>query len=176
MGTRTVGSYFDRLDRELSDLPSARRHELLEELRNHVEDALATTSDPSESDVRNVLEQLGEPADIAEEARQRFGITRTRPTWREWTAVMLFATVPLMMQVFLLAAALAWVIMIVLVVTSRVWTARDKTIGVLALPSTEIVILLWLRAEGHAGIVPIALTLFGIPLVCAVYLGYRLRH
>src|SRR2546428_4919455 len=98
MAARTVDSYFDRLNRELSDLPSAQRHELLEEIRNHVEDALATTPHPSEADIRNVLEHLGEPADIAEEARERLGIRRTRQTWREWTAVLLLATGTLMMQ------------------------------------------------------------------------------
>ncbi len=176
MATRTVDSYFDRLSRELSDLPSPQRHELLDELRSHVEEALATTPDPSEADVRNVLEQLGKPADIAEEARLRFEVTRARPTWREWTAVMLLATGTLMMQVFLLLGLLAWLIVVVLTVSSRVWTAKDKAIGVLAFPIAELVIVLGIRVGGHNEIIPIALALFGIPLVCAVYLGYRLRR
>lgn len=175
MAAHTVDAYFDPLKRELSDLPPEQRRDLVEGIRSHVEDALATTPDPSEAEVRNVLEQLGEPAGIAEEARQRFGISRTRPTWREWTAVVLLATGALLMEVYPILGPLAWLVTVVLVVTSTVWTPKDKAVAVLAFPIAELVIVLLIRTGTHS-ILPVAMVLFGIPLLFAVYLGYRLRR
>ena len=175
MAQQTVDDYLDRLNRALSGMPSEQRRELLEEIRNHVEDALAAIPEPSEADVRNVLEQLGAPGEIAEEARRRSGLTASpNPTWRDWTAVLLLATGAVIMQVSVPLGSLAWIVAVLLIVTSRVWTTRDKAIGVLAVPLGEIFVFLWLRIEPDA-FIPIVLAVIGVPLICAVYLGYRLR-
>jgi uncharacterized membrane protein len=75
VGERAVDDYLARLERAMSDLPSSRRKELLDEIREHIEAALAELEPgASEADVRNALERLGEPEDIAKEARERLGI------------------------------------------------------------------------------------------------------
>ena len=45
----------------------------------------------------------------------------------------------------------------------------------LAFPIAELVIVLMIRTGTHS-ILPVAMALFGIPLLFAVYLGYRLRR
>jgi hypothetical protein len=60
------------------DLPRSRRQELLGEIHEHIDSALAESPAHDEAEVRNVLDRLGDPADIAEEARRRFGVPRER--------------------------------------------------------------------------------------------------
>jgi hypothetical protein len=63
-----VSDYFARLRRALARLPRSRRNQLLEDLREHVTMARAGLSDESELSVREILEHLGAPEEIAAEA------------------------------------------------------------------------------------------------------------
>src|SRR5437667_30930 len=83
------------------------------------------------------------------------GPPRRRPSWREWTVVVLLGTGALMMQVYVVLGPLAWIAEVLLVATSQVWTARDKVVAILAFPIAEVAILLLIRAS-PVGIVPIA--------------------
>lgn len=58
-----VADYLGRLDLAAQGLPPGRRGELLEEIRAHVADALATVGN-DETAVRAVLDRLGDPEDI----------------------------------------------------------------------------------------------------------------
>jgi uncharacterized membrane protein len=71
---RLVDDYLKRLDRELGDLPRARRRELADEIAAHIEEARADLHIESEAEIRNLLERLGDPADIAAEERERLGV------------------------------------------------------------------------------------------------------
>jgi hypothetical protein len=57
------------LELELADFPLARRRELVQEISGHIVEARAALESESEADVRNLLDRLGDPADIAAKAR-----------------------------------------------------------------------------------------------------------
>ena len=134
MTRQTVESYLDRLERELADLPDGRRRELIDEIRGHIDEALASIPDPSEADVRNVLDRLGEPADIAAEARERPDVPRVTPTWREWAAVVLLPFGALLIAVVGVWGLLGWVLGAILLLSSPIWSRRDKILGLLLFP------------------------------------------
>lgn len=122
-----VKKYLKQLDAELADLPRGRRHEIVEEISEHIAEAQAQRPDQSEADTRTLLERLGDPADIAAEARQRFDVPVARPGWQE-TAALVF----LLVGGFLFIVG--WFVGLVLLWTSSVWTARDKLVGTLIVP------------------------------------------
>jgi hypothetical protein len=185
--TTTVDALVDRyladLGAELEGLPADRRRELLDEVGEHIAAARATLDAESEAAIRNVLERLGDPADIAAEARERFGVpampTRHATPWLEVIALVL-----------LVIPFLGWVVGVVLVWLSRVWTTRDKLIGTLAGMSWVVAGLGGLsmsggsRAVGSGPLGPTETSLlevvvfvvpFLLPIAAAIYLGIRLR-
>jgi uncharacterized membrane protein len=127
MREATVEHYLHDLEEELRDLPPARRRELLEEIREHIGEALAEVPDGEEAEVRNVLERVGEPAAIAQEARERFGIRRVKPGIREILALILLPVGGFLWLI-------GWVVGAILLATSTVWTSREKAIGLLVVP------------------------------------------
>ena len=76
---RLVRHYFVRLAVALSGVSQHQRDQLLEELQAHVAAARAEAPDDSEASVRQILERLGEPEDIAAEAIA--DIPRERRSW-----------------------------------------------------------------------------------------------
>jgi hypothetical protein len=190
-----VEGYLKELDHQLRGLPSNRRRELLDELREHIDRARAALESETEAGIRTVLERLGDPAEIASEARERFGVQPTKPgtPWLEMIAL-----------VFLVVPFVGWLVGVVLVWTSRLWTTRDKLIGTLGGISWALALLgsLALSVQGAAPVgsaVPVevgsppvgsvpeqptgpgaaAVIAFALPLVVsiatAIYLGIRLR-
>lgn len=127
MRDATVEHYLHDLEEELRDLPPARRRELLEEIREHIGESLAEMPDGEEAGVRNVLERVGEPAVIAQEARERFGIRRVKPGIRE---ILVLILLPLGGFLYLIG----WAVGAILLATSTVWTSREKVIGLLVVP------------------------------------------
>ena len=176
--------YLQDLEGELRDLPANRRQELLDEVGEHIAAARAALDPETEAGVRTVLERLGDPADIAAEARERFGVQRppARPAtpWLEVIAIVL-----------LVIPFAGWVVGVVLVWLSRLWTTRDKLIGtlggmswVLAGLGTVMTSAGGSRAVGSAPLGPSETSLmavvlvaapFVLPVVAAIYLGFRLR-
>jgi hypothetical protein len=63
-----VSDYFARLRRALAPLPRSRRNQLLEDLREHVIMARSGLGEETELSVREILDHLGTPEDIAAEA------------------------------------------------------------------------------------------------------------
>jgi uncharacterized membrane protein len=127
MRDATVEHYLHDLEEELRDLPPTRRRELLEEIREHIGEALAEIPDGEEAGVRNVLERVGEPAVIAQEARERFGIRPVKPGIRE---ILVLILLPLGGFLYLNG----WAVGAILLATSTVWTSREKVIGLLVVP------------------------------------------
>jgi uncharacterized membrane protein len=119
-----VDRYLKDLDAELQGLPASQRQEILDEVGEHVAAARAAMGADTEAGVRAVLERLGDPADIAAEARERFGLpaepARPATPWLEIIALVL-----------LVIPFLGWLVGVVLVWVSRRWTIRDKVIGTL---------------------------------------------
>ena len=176
--------YLQDLEAELHDLPANRRQELLEEVGEHIAAARAGLDPETEADIRTVLERLGDPADIAAEARERFAVQPRSP--RPATPWLEVVTLVLLVIPFL-----GWVVGVVLVWLSRLWTTRDKLIGtigglswVLAGLGTVMTSAGGSRAVGSAPPGPSETNLTGmilvvapfvLPIVAAIYLGVRLR-
>jgi DNA-binding beta-propeller fold protein YncE len=81
-----VNDYFEQLGRALLPMHRHRRDQLLDELRSHVEAARAGSPIDSEAAVREALERLGDPEEIATEAlsaphARRRGWTVFIPRW-----------------------------------------------------------------------------------------------
>ncbi|HYT78589.1 MAG TPA: DUF1700 domain-containing protein [Actinomycetota bacterium] len=194
-----VDEYLGRLQRSMRNLPAGRRSEIVEEIEEHIEEMLAEMeATASDADIRNALERLGDPDDIAAEARERFGIRPANPSWTDTAAVILLPIGGLVLPV------IGWIVGVVLLWISDVWSIRDKLIGTLVVPgglllplgmmvmavgpavSTSCVVFPG-GVSGACGSRPaplggtvaasilLALLLLA-PLVVAVYLGRKLRR
>lgn len=128
-----VDRYLHRLDAELRDLPRARRREVVDEIAAHIEDARSEGSLESEAGLRTLLDRIGDPAEIAAEARARFGVRRGKASWREIGALVLLPFGGLVLPV------VGWFVGVVLLWTSDSWTTRDKLIGTLVVPGGLLV-------------------------------------
>jgi hypothetical protein len=184
-----IDRYLRDLEAELGDLPAGRRRELLDEVGEHIASARAALDPETEAGVRGLLERLGDPADIAAEARERFGVQPPPPQpgtpWLEVVALVL-----------LLIPFLGWVIGVTLVWLSRLWTTRDKLIGtfgglswvwaglgtiMIQRPSSPVApVGAGASAAGSTDPSLLEVLLiaapFVLPVVAAVYLGFRLRR
>ncbi len=78
--------------------------------------------------VEQVLDRLGSPADLAEDAKERFGTTGTRSAFLDYLAVGLLLIGGVVLPV------VGWFIGLALVLSSPSWTRADKTWGALVVP------------------------------------------
>jgi len=177
-----IDRYLNDLQAELRGVPANRRRELLEEVGEHIAQARAALDADTEAAIRTMLERLGDPAEIAADARERFGGQTAKPftPWLEVIALVL-----------LVIPFLGWVVGVVLVWLSRLWTTRDKLIGTLGGMSWVVAGLGTImmsaggsRPVGSAPLEPagpgaveiIAFVVpFVLPIAAAIYLGIRLR-
>lgn len=172
---RLVQDYLARLESELSGIPRSGRREVLDEIRAHIVEASTELPPEDESGMRNVLERLGEPGEIAAEARARFGVLRAQTTWREIGALLLLPFGGLILPV------LGWFAGVVLLWVSDVWSARDKAIGTLLVPAgMAVAVLVWLVhpviTRGVGLIFLLGLALFLAAVAADVYLITQLRR
>jgi uncharacterized membrane protein len=203
---KLVERYLKHLEVELDDLPRDRRREIVDEIAGHIAEARAGLDDETESDVRNILEGLGDPADIAEDARERFDVRTPapaqpfRPGWLEVAALVFLLIGGLLIPLF------GWVIGVVLLWISNAWNVRDKVIGTLFVPGgLALPMALALFSSGLSGGtcgpvisgngrsitaapcsydttstnylgVVALIVLIVLPIVTTAYLAYRLRQ
>ncbi len=197
MRQHAVDEYLRRLERSMADLPAARRAEIVSEIHDHIQDALARLPEgASEADVRNVLEGIGDPDEIASEARADLGIAPSRRRWTDIAAVILLPVGGIVFPV------VGWVVGVVFLWMSTVWTTREKLIGTfivpgglllplgLALTPVQVSSCSSIRGPGGTSVldcptdtsivnilgIVIAVALFVTPIVVAVYLGRKLRQ
>lgn len=124
-----VTRYLHDLERALRDIPRPRRNEIVQEIREHIEEASTSSVETAdEVRIRTVLDQVGDPETIAEEARERFGIQRTKGGALEGFAIALILVGGVIVPV------LGWIVGVVLLWVSRVWSTRDKLIGTFVVP------------------------------------------
>jgi uncharacterized membrane protein len=123
-----VDAYLDRLEAELAGVPRAGRREVLDEIETHVVEARAALPADDETEVRNLLERLGDPAEIAAEVRERYGVARPHATWREIAALILLPFGGVVIPV------VGWFAGVILLWVSDAWSSRDKVIGTLVIP------------------------------------------
>lgn len=126
-----IEGYLRRLARELEDVPTSQRRELLEDVRGHIEEAWAASPERSRAALLNILERLGEPEALAREERERLGLAdlprQQGPDLLAVAAIVL--------------TALFWPVGILLAWLSPRWYARDKAIAT-ALPVLGLMLLL----------------------------------
>ena len=67
-GDALIADYLDRVRAAAAGLDPARREELIQDLREHIDAARAELSPETEAGVRTILDRLGDPAVIAAEA------------------------------------------------------------------------------------------------------------
>ena len=121
---RLVDDYLRRLEAAAGGLPRERRRELVAEIEEHIDAALGEAGARDEVAVRNVLERLGPPEEIAAAAdppqRQARGRLETA------ALIVLAASFALPLLGYLIGAGL--------VVASTAWAAREKLVGLLIPP------------------------------------------
>jgi uncharacterized membrane protein len=139
---KLVERYLKHLDVELDDLPRDRRREIVDEIAGHIAEARADLQPETEAGVRNILEGLGDPAEIATDARERFEVSprlesrRREPGWQETGALIMLLVGGLVLPV------IGWLVGVVLLWTSAIWNTRDKIIGTIFVPGGLGVVLL----------------------------------
>jgi hypothetical protein len=121
-----VDDYVRSLETAARTLPRREREELVAEIRDHLDEALPL--EPTEADVRNVLDQLGSPEDIVAAARPD-APAAARPVRRgarEAFAVVLLVTG--------MPPIVGWLVGAGLLLWSPLWSGRQKLLGVLVWP------------------------------------------
>jgi hypothetical protein len=117
--------YLRRLRRAGRSLPPERHSELMAEIAGYLAEAIPPGA--ADREALEVLERLGSPGDIVEAERPPAHGPAGRRGWREWAAVILL---PLGGFAF----GVGWLVGLVLLWSSRLWTTREKLIGTLIVP------------------------------------------
>jgi hypothetical protein len=183
---RLIDDYLRRLEHAAAHMQRARRAELVAEIRGHIETALRQEQAVGEAAVRNVLDRLGPPEEIVEaEPPSPPGDRRT-------------GVLEIVALLALIVPFIGWLIGIVLVFASRVWSRRDKLIGALLLFGPILLLSVGFTVAGPSGseesVSPghveepavettsspgpaeLGLVLFVAGLPSALYLGWQLRR
>jgi uncharacterized membrane protein len=136
-----IGDYLGRLEAAARGLPADRRAELVAEIREHIDTVLAQSPDRTEATVRTILDRLGSPEEIVQEAG--VGLPETSPVRaatvgqaspRTRAGAFEIATVILLLIGGVVLPVLGWLVGVVLLWASARWTLRDKLIGTLVFP------------------------------------------
>lgn len=122
--------YLRRLRAAASGLPRERRDELVAEIEEHIDAALREGGAYDEVAVRNVLERLGPPEEIAAAAGPPSG---ERARGRLETVALIVLSVGFVLPIvgYLIGAGL--------VISSSAWTASEKLVGLLIPPMVVVV-------------------------------------
>jgi hypothetical protein len=126
---RPVEDYLKELDRSLAGLPSARRKEIVADIEEHIDLQLSELGPaPSDGQVRDLLNRVGHPDELAADARDRFEVPAPQPRWTDYLALVLLPIGGLLVPL------VGWLAGVVLLWSSRVWSNRDKLLGTLIVP------------------------------------------
>lgn len=124
-----LDDYLSALEGELRDLSPSDRAEIVLEFREHFEDARREVIDPTEAQLRNIVERLGAPSEIAAEARARFGVEGPTPAAQavpSASAAQRFGALEIAAVVGWFAW---WPVGVLLSGISPRWSRRDKVIA-----------------------------------------------
>ena len=198
---KLVERYLKHLEVELDDLPRDRRREIVDEIAGHIAEARAGLGE-TEADVRNILEGVGDPAEIAADARERFDVQPRKSGFHEIAALIL-----LLIGGFVIPFV-GWFVGLALLWASSVWSIRDKVIGTVFVPGGLMlpIGLMMFGGEGSSGgrlcevdpatarefnctefggdstsfmdvlTIVVIVALLITPIITTAYLGYRLRR
>ncbi len=122
-----VRRYLDRLDRALAGAPKDRRGEISADIEAHIREEINELGhDPREDEVLQILERVGEPEVIAEEAYDG----QPQPVQPRSRTLEVFALLFLTVGGFVLPV-LGWIVGLILLWISQTWSTRDKILGTL---------------------------------------------
>jgi HAAS domain-containing protein len=119
-----VEGYLGRLELELLDLVPERRREIVDDIRAHIADERGGIQNETDADLMNLLDRLGDPAEIAAAARDGQPKAAPPPAGRVG-AVEILA---------LILTPIIWPAGVVLLWASSAWTTRQKLLGTLVVP------------------------------------------
>jgi hypothetical protein len=178
--SQIIDGYLKRLDGELSTLPAGRRKELTGQIAEHIAQARSELADETDADLLTILDRVGEPEEIAAEARTRLDISTTTPGPLEILALLLIGVGGAVFPVI----PVAWVLGTGLVWRSKAWTPREKYYrAYLPLVIGLAILLISALGSGMLGRHWIAVFFFFfgfvvanllLPLATAIRLGTRL--
>lgn len=126
-GDQIVAGYIAQLELALAGVPQSRRNEVVGEIREHISEARAKSAAETDADVYNVLERLGDPADIAAEAGTRVDDSPPARVTGGWADIAAAVLTPVF-----------WPVGVILLWISPAWSVRDKLIGTLVPPGGYI--------------------------------------
>lgn len=174
-GAQTVADYLRELATTARILPAVRRKELIEDVRSHIEVALAEGGQDPEA-VRAVLAGLGQPREIVAAALVDGGAPpvelRSGISGLEITAILLLLFGAVLVGV-------GWLVGVLLLWASPRWTLTDKLLGALILPwglfmPVDLALQnpqFW-HGPGSSAALVIAMA---APIITALWLTYRAR-
>lgn len=169
---RLIDGYLAELRRALRRLPSARRHQVVDEVAEHVAEARSNLDHEDATAIRALLERVGDPWAIAAEAGAAPVHARGR------VAGGADAFVPWLLLLGGLVFVVGWLLGAALLWASPTWRVRDKVLGTLVWPGGLAVVLV-LSGAAMGGALPegafVLLGLVAAPVVVAVHLE-RVRH
>lgn len=117
--------YLRRLRQAGRHLPPDRLGDLLSEIEGYLSEAIPLGA--SDDEALEVLERLGPPGEIIDAEQPAAQPPADRRGLREWAAVILL---PLGGFAF----GIGWLVGLIMLWSSRLWTTRDKLIGTLIIP------------------------------------------
>jgi uncharacterized membrane protein len=121
-----VKSYLKELERDLSPLPRRRRKEVVQEISTHIAESRQELG--SDHPIADVLDRVGDPQTIAWEVMQGEPGTSHASRGLEVAAIIFLLPGSLLLPV------VGWLVGVVLLWASSIWTTKDKLIGTLVVP------------------------------------------
>ncbi|MGC8626782.1 MAG: HAAS signaling domain-containing protein [Acidimicrobiales bacterium] len=130
-----VATYLRQLEQALGGLPAQRREQLLEEIRQHITEGRSRLAEEPPAAVRQLLERVGSPEDLAAAALEQEvdGAVRPRRAPSRWGRLLDDVTIALLLFGGALLAV-GWLVGTLLLWTSSTWTKRDKVLGTAVVP------------------------------------------
>jgi hypothetical protein len=118
-----LNGYLARLEAEAAGLPRRERQDLIERVRVRITAARSWLVNETDADLLNLLDRLGDPAQLVAEELDRLGLSAPQPTEIGLVEIGALALTPLI-----------WPVGVILLWASNAWNVRDKLIGTLVPP------------------------------------------
>ena len=151
-----IAGYLNRLRRASAALPAAARAELLDDISAHLTETIGPGAD--EIQVRQALDELGTPEEIAAEAVAESGA----PARSSGDRLYDVATVLLLLLGNFVVPVLAWIVGVVMLWNGPRWNTSQKWIGTLVWP---VAVLLFLVVHWTAMTIMPLVVVIGLAVV-----------
>ncbi|GAA0605560.1 hypothetical protein HPO96_02295 [Kribbella sandramycini] len=151
-----VDAYLDYLTKAAEPLPAERRTDLIADVTSHIAEARAAGA-TTESDVRQMLQQLGDPDDIVAAATDGLVLVeRPKPQPRlGGREILTLILLPFGAYIFFVG----WVVGVVLLWMSDRWTRNEKLLGTLVTPLGYASVQAFATVDGDVLQLPQAVTM-----------------